>query len=109
LIEYTHSIWVNDYDPLLSKHDSYDFGIPGLNGRLFMSKTNEKDLLFFPAAGYKHSEITKSSESCFYWTSNIDLTRSDDACNFGANESYVGTINANLRYSGFSVRPVMLN
>ena len=96
LINNTKHIWVKNYND-----------IQGLNGRLFISETNDNEL-FMPAAGYQHALFARLvGSNVRLWSSVL----SDDCPNYASNlhSNSISTFpnNHSFRNCGFPVRGVM--
>ena len=96
LIEYTDQRQVKDYGD-----------VPGLNGKVFISKIN-KQKIFFPFAGF----INDGEKGCegsfgYYWSS--DLSRDEGSnfvCYFNVYDNDVDLPEDGSRENGFTIRPV---
>ena len=106
LLKYTNNYWVNNYDPNKLVHNpKKDKGIQGLNGYMFEGKNGNQ--LFIPAAGsYDGDHIYGIGTYCYLWTSKLSLDFTNSAY-YLYFDSYDINMNADNRYSGFSVRPVI--
>ena len=103
LIKYTTHEWVTKYN-----------GVRGLQGILFKSKINDKEI-FFPAGGsdfkyyYKYSGNNYESAHCLFWTSQRDYE--NHAFAFDAYKENNGNVVVMLisesRHCALNIRPVL--
>ncbi|MBP3471151.1 MAG: hypothetical protein J6K41_02820 [Paraprevotella sp.] len=79
----------------------------GVNGYVVTSKSNG-NCIFLPAAGSRWYESVDNSGSIgYYWSASLSEYNSHNACNlYFDGGSRLLDYNGNLRYHGFSVRPV---
>jgi hypothetical protein len=79
-----------------------------VNGLLCTDKTDSDKVLFFPASGCCHNGNVDRVSLNDYWTSSV-YTGNDykNARYLGFTSSNVSWGNANRRYYGFTIRPVV--
>ena len=96
LIEYTNQQWAKNYGD-----------VPGLNGKVLISKIN-KQRIFFPAAGF----INDGEKDCegsfgYYWSSDLSKDEGNNfACYFNIYDYDVDLPEDGSRENGFTIRPV---
>lgn len=95
LREETYNSWQEDFQ-----------GIEGLNGMLFISKSDQNKSIFMPAAGYcENNNYYNSMRGC-YWSSNFQASGSielSEAMDVSSTSAFRTTIQ---RCAAASIRPV---
>ena len=95
LIDNTIKQWVDNYNGT------------GVNGRKFISKTDESKYIFIPAAGdCDDGSVYGVGLSGYVWSSSLDTSYPYNAWGLYSNSGYCGMGNY-YRYGGRSVRPVI--
>ena len=95
----------DDFQELYDNTDNEWSVIDGINGYIFMKKTDHSVYVFFPAAGYVSSTNVKNvGSSSNYWSSF--WLSANRACSMYFNSSSVNPQNSDYRYHGVSVRAV---
>ena len=80
--------------------------VPGLNGKILISKIN-KQQIFFPFCGFiSKSKKTYEGSLGYYWTSDLSSEGNDFACYFNVYYSDVNLLEVGNRKNGFTIRPV---
>ena len=96
LIDNTTSEWVKNYND-----------IQGLNGRLFISNTNDNEL-FMPAAGYQRGSVVYDVGSDIYvWSSMLYVDNPSYAYILSADMYRTYGYSYDFRYHGFSIRGII--
>ena len=92
---------IDNTDQLCAK----DYGdVPGLNGKVLVSKIN-KQKIFFPAAGFIHNESQDCAANAgYYWSS--DLSKDEGCSNACYFNIYYYDVEDSSRENGFTIRPV---
>lgn len=86
--------WVTNYN-----------GVSGLNGRVFTGTNG--NTLFIPAAGlFDGSTYDSAGSSCYLWSSSLNLDDHSRAWRLFFSSGFISLDNYDVRYDGFSVRPV---
>lgn len=91
LIKYTTSEWTSIYR---------------VNGRKFISKSDNSKYIFLPATGLYTSNTVEPNSYGRYWSTKYNETYTYDACQVYFESSGDLTIYYNSRYSGNSIKPV---
>ena len=85
-----------------------DFNGSGVNGWKFISKTNIRKYIFFPASGYTDGTgVNLRGSYGGYWSSSLHPSRSYSSLNLSFGSGSVYPQNDNVRYHGFCVRSVI--
>ena len=95
LLRNTTNEWITDYQG------------SGVNGMLFMDKTDSSKTLFFPACGFcRYGSVYHVSDCGYYWSSSLDSGSVNGSWHlgFGYDSIY---INNGSRCYGFCVRGVL--
>ena len=93
LLKYTKKKWVENYKG------------SGVNGMLFMSKTNNNSI-FIPIAGFRfYSSLAGIGSSGGVWSASLLIVHNDAAWYLGLGRGYADMCDSG-RYYGRSVRPV---
>ena len=99
LLEYTTQEWVDRYKD-----------IPFLNGKIFTSKINGKQI-FIPAAGERTDKSSRATyfniyKKCYTWTSTLSLDYNPHAYYFEFIHNKRNNIEKTMRCWGMPIRPV---
>ena len=85
-----------------------DFNGSGVNGWKFISKTNIRKYIFFPASGFANGTgVYLRGSGGGYWSSSLHPSRSYSGLHLSFGSDSVYPQNDNNRYYGFTVRGVM--
>ena len=96
LLKYTTNKWVRNYQK-----------IKGLNGRIFKSKINGKEV-FIPTSGcYDEKSLKFVGQLCHLWSSSLFLHNSYVAYGLTFYSGRVFIYEYNGRYIGLAIRPVL--
>ena len=85
-----------------------DFNRSGVNGWKFISKTNIRKYIFFPASGFANGTgVYLRGSGCGYWSSSLHPSRSYSGLHLSFDSGSVYPQNDNNRYYGLCVRSVI--
>ena len=93
-----------DFQELLDNTTQESIQVNGVNGRKFISKTDETKYIFIPYSGYRSgSSFFQQDRYINLWSSSLHIYYPNFAVRY---ESYDDIVSTDQRYVGFTVRGV---
>ena len=94
----------NDFQELLDNTTQESIQVNGVNGRKFISNTDETKYIFIPNSGYRSgSSFFQQDRYINLWSSSLHISYPNFAVRY---ESYDDIVSTDQRYVGFTVRGV---